>query len=947
MNAFTLYDPKWELGWSPAKHGTDKRMNVRFPDINSDYGDQDNAKEKIVQWANDKGHLVLGTYKNRGGVIINLANPRHVDEIIDQGTVTIKGFSFPLRVVRVRQIEIQNPFEFVITGAPLTEYEGLDSLILTWLQENFQNEGQPTVAGLRSPTNEPDIIVFHMTTWADTAKVLHPENQEKFLANFTKYDSTITAPTSLYEHNTKGVFKVPGNARTDIQKGATDVTNELQEIKKQMRAYEWKNEERHLSTQLQLTSITSNLSAVTTTMVSLEDHMVNTQRAILLQLKEIGLGKNLSDIKTNILTLQMHLLMESDPVAHNGINDLIANMNDEKKKIEHSIKTSSRDFLTIVAPIGQLQQSTPPTATVTEVQEIQTTTTPSVPPGIQHTNLRRTSASVEQLVDPTPIKKRRMEETSTHDPMTIGDGEKEEVQMVRTLKSNLPNTLIATYDNIPGSMKSNNTHSYRPKFAFRGVLDTLRDLSGYCCSRPPFCRSAVANQSNMKFFLIILLLGTLSMLQTAQAVIPPSSTATLSIYALNANGLIQPVKLNHINKVIKASRPHVFVIGEMKTRSKLSKSLPFSDYNIYEEPGECAENHHIFKWGIVVGIQKDLQVVQQLEIKQQSLKGRVIAVDLILPTADGRCLPHRLFGSYTPWNPGEEGDSKNFWKDMTQMCRSTSISWTIASDLNATIAQFERHSGGSEAQRQYLHFLQTTNAHDLWSDIPDRTHLNNWTCRSKREGHTGEGNIIDQVATSTLTLIDTEISVADHFDQWIPNTDHQGIMARITHSINEPPQEERISSPGFIRKASSQPRVKVPLKNEKQKYETFRDMVDKSAEAKSLYDHNIVDDDSFIKQYSDLTEIITSAAKSVFGTTRPYIEHKPNITNSQIKGILSKLKSLGGAICFEKSNQIMHVSLKVKKHHWNAKCDCERNGENLLQFLTKSHRALYKSLYAE
>ena len=50
-------------------------------------------------------------------------------------------------------------------------------------------------------------------------------------------------------------------------------------------------------------------------MASLEDRMVNTQRAILLQSKEIGLGKNLSDIKTNILTLQMRLLMESDPVA--------------------------------------------------------------------------------------------------------------------------------------------------------------------------------------------------------------------------------------------------------------------------------------------------------------------------------------------------------------------------------------------------------------------------------------------------------------------------------------------------------------------------------------------------------------------------------------------------------------------------------------------------------
>jgi hypothetical protein len=141
----------------PPKQGTDKRMNIRFPNINSDYGDQDSAKEKIVQWANNKGHLILSAYKNRRGVIINLANPCHVNEIIDQGTISIKSFSFPLRVVRVCQIEIQNPFELVITGIPL-KYEGLDSLILTWLQENFQNERHPTVAGLRSPTNEPDIM---------------------------------------------------------------------------------------------------------------------------------------------------------------------------------------------------------------------------------------------------------------------------------------------------------------------------------------------------------------------------------------------------------------------------------------------------------------------------------------------------------------------------------------------------------------------------------------------------------------------------------------------------------------------------------------------------------------------------------------------------------------------------------------------------------------------
>ena len=97
--------------------------------------------------------------------------------------------------------------------------------------------------------------------------------------------------------------------------------------------------------------------------------------------------------------------------------------------------------------------------------------------------------------------------------------------MVCMMKPNPPNMLIVTYDDIPGSMKSNKMYSYHPKFTFQGVLDKLRDLSGYHCSRPPFCRSNTANELNPKFFLIIvLLLMTLSMLQMAQAEMPPPST---------------------------------------------------------------------------------------------------------------------------------------------------------------------------------------------------------------------------------------------------------------------------------------------------------------------------------------------------------------------------------------------------------------------------------------
>ena len=281
------------------------------------------------------------------------------------------------------------------------------------------------------------------------------------------------------------------------------------------------------------------------------------------------------------------------------------------------------------------------------------------------------------------------------------------------------------------------------KSVFRGIFDDLRGLNRYCRSCFSFCRSTARNSNPNFIFIIGLLVIALSLVQMTQA-FSPSSTSTLSIYALNANGLVKPVKLNHINSVIKARSPQAFVIGETKAKSRLTKSLPFLDYEIFEEEGLPTENHHIFKWGIVMGIRKNsLQIMQRLEIEQQSLRGRVITIDVILPTPNGRGIPHRLIGCYAPWNPGETDLNKHFWNDLTDLCRSTNTSWTLAGDLNATVAPFERHSRGTEARRQFLHFLQSSSGRNLWSDNPDRTRLTDWTCRTRQDGRLTEGNIID------------------------------------------------------------------------------------------------------------------------------------------------------------------------------------------------------------
>ena len=941
MNALAVYDPKWSIAWAPAKMGTDKRMYVRFPDLNEASGNQEAGKEKLLQWAKSKNYPVCHSFANPGGIVMSLANPMHVDEVLSKGTHVIKGFPDPLRVLPARQIEIQNVFEMIVMGVP-TDYEDIHSMIETWIDNTSAIDEVSTIAGRRIPPNEPETFVFHMVSWADTAKILATDYQEKFTAHFSKYGTSINPPQMLFRVNTDGFYRPKGNLRTDFARGAHTVDKAIKDLQRRFDDMEQKNQQQHQMTQLQLTTITSSLNTVTKTIAGLEDRMVNTQRAILAQSQEVGLSRNLSDMKTNRIMLQTKLLLESDPAQRQIIAGLLEATETETKRLEDTIANASREFLAIVGgPIGQLQL---PQTTSTATSPAATTSTsqpgPSAPPGVLPTNLRRTSSTMTggaEQSEKTNLKKRRTEVSQ------------EDQGMVRRNIPSKPNTLNATHGDTTDSVKNDKLPT---KNMFRGVFDTLRDLSGHRRSRT-FPRRSCSTNAIPSFIVIAgLLIFASSLIQLAQAVIPPASTSMLSIYALNANGLVKPIKLHHVNSVIKMRNPQVFVIGETKTKSKLSKSLPYSEYDIYEEEGVGAENHHIFKWGIVVGIRKDLQVVQRLQITQQSLKGRVVAIDIILPTPGGKCIPHRIIGCYAPWNPGETDLNKHFWSDLTRLCRSDpKISWTLAGDLNATVAPFERHSGGTEARRQYLQFLHSSNGRDLWADNPDRTRLTDWTCRSKHaDGHPTEGNIIDRVATSQSTFIDAEISVTDKYDDWIPYTDHRAIIARITLSDGAPQDELENTMTDFTRKASSPPRVKMPLKTEKHKYETFRETVDTLIEARSLHERVITDDASFLEQYTSLTEIITTTASKVFGHTKPYTMPRKSITNPSIKTIATDLRSIGGAIRYEKSNRTVQVSPKAMKHHEKARLAYLKSrepGADILKILTGNRKALYKTLYAE
>lgn len=734
MIALANYDAKWSVAWAPAKHGSDKRMYVWFPDLNAASGDQGPPKEKLLQWAKAKNYPVCQSFANPSGIILSFANHTHVDQILSSGTHTIKGFPHPLRTLPARQVEIQNAFKMIIMGVP-TDYKDMDGLLEEWIDTNFANDGVSTIAGTRIPPNEPETFVFHMTSWAVATKVLSTKFQEKFINDFKKYGPSLIPPQMLFKINSEGFYKPRGNIRTDIQKGADTIDIAIKDLQRQFNDMKETNQQNQQATQLQLTTISTSLNNVTQTMSHLQNWIVGTQWALLAQSQEVGLLRNLSDVNADVIRLQTKLLFTTDTNQLALITGLLIKAGEEQKHLKEQIQNSSHEFLTIVGgPIGQLQLPQSTTMAPAETASQQPLLSP---PGISSNARCRAPEAINGAIEAQNRPKKCR---------TEGDKEFMTTNNVCPIASHNLNTLIMTYGGITDSVKGNIATPSCTKNIFWGVFDKLRDLNRYhrTSSHLVSCRPTTPNTTPNFFFILGLLFVALSLLQMTQAASPATSTSTLSINALNANGLVKPVKLHHINSVIKARNPQAFIIGKTKSRSKLSKPLPFSEYEIYEEEGIPAENHHIFKWGIVVGIRKDtIQIIQHVEIKQQSLKGRIIAIDVILPTPNGGCIPHRIIGCYAPWNPGETDENRHFWNDLTNLCRSTTTSWTLAGDLNATVSPFERHSGGVEARRQFLQFLRLSNGRDLWMDNPDHTRLTDWTCRSKHEGHPAEGNIID------------------------------------------------------------------------------------------------------------------------------------------------------------------------------------------------------------
>ncbi|PBK92724.1 hypothetical protein ARMGADRAFT_1080805 [Armillaria gallica] len=381
---------------------------------------------------------------------------------------------------------------------------------------------------------------------------------------------------------------------------------------------------------------------------------------------------------------------------------------------------------------------------------------------------------------------------------------------------------------------------------------------------------------------------------------PVYPSAAFSIYALNANGMHYALKIVHINNAIGYQNPSVFVISELKSSTSVAGRISAGKYNIFEERSQPTTG--TWKWGVILGVRSNIQIVQRLSISDAILKSWVLAVDIALSDSNGRAFLHRVFAVYAPWNPG--GNSVNFWTSLANLCNSTPHGWSLAGDLNATVSSIERASSGDDNRRYFRDFLERTNGQDLWQKNPDQSARNDWTCQAKDRDR--GGNIFDRIVTSGHGILDGYIHAAASSQDYIPVTDHRLVCAYII-----PTPRTGI----FITRETLNPdpkvsRIRYPKATEKALFKAYEAEAEQMAEELGLFEVEVNDEASWIRVYKGLTKIVTDCTEQHFGRNRPYSKSSTMaaLTSPMIQALLAERRHIGGSLYLLRNPEKAQVS---------------------------------------
>jgi hypothetical protein len=968
----------WDITWAPQKRWKDKSFWVRLSSPHQiDETEHSNFREAVDNSCKRAGYNVTSSFMMKpSSVGLVMATTSDARRLVEASSMTLDCEPpLELSTAPFRQIDIAWAFELIIGG--ISSY---DCTFISYLDKYFASrytrDGQSLLHSSR--VTEEDFYCFVMFDWETTALVLN--DKEAFTATFSGMN--LTPPRLLYDVNSNSSYSQRANTTAAIRAAGQDVSKDLENMSRKIEQMSREMQTGFQHAELRLNAVTEKVGMLADSVNTVTTLVHNNTLALLDQREERMKRDLLGQLELSIVHTDMALMRTTDPTREAQLRAKLDSLEQRRDEVRDECDNMSSTIntllknppnppsATIMAPTeppGLVRMLLPPPATPTRDGESHTPLTPttspikrSAPPHMETPAPSDPDTPTKKKPRKTPsiTRQRTMSTRSTVLQVTSqqelhGDDMDEDgdvpIEVNVEMVSNDVKPVSALIDSTaridPAEqpmMQFLHSTIHAQCVANANTSSMLNSAGGVRSSR--FSRNKTPIRILLAFSLLV---WFLSLIQPTSAM--SFRASTLSVYALNANGLVHPGKIAHINSAIKARRPHLFVISETKTNSKMGGKLPRDDYNIFEETGVKTDNHHLYKWGIVVGVRKDLQISQQVTLSHSALTGRTIAIDLVLGTEIGKGFIHRFIGTYAPWNPG--GADNSFWTQITQICRHSPHSWTLAGDVNATVSALERPTGGLDARRQYLQFLHLSDGLDIWTLNPDRTRDRDWTCRAR--GSTGGGNIIDRIVASRIGFSDAEIRVADRSSDYIPMTDHRAVMGFL--NIHPPPSTNIMASQvKFARETLTghgKPRLRYPQSSEKHKFENYRVMVDERIKAKSIHTTPLNGDESFISRYDALTQIFKECGEAVFGRAKRNKRIiNQFVTSPRIQRLQSDIKHLGGALRMTQENfdgEVSIVSLRTYQRYLLKFQTDPGKLTNLRSFLLLQRRILYKNLYNE
>jgi hypothetical protein len=108
-----------------------------------------------------------------------------------------------------------------------------------------------------------------------------------------------------------------------------------------------------------------------------------------------------------------------------------------------------------------------------------------------------------------------------------------------------------------------------------------RDLIAETLTRKMLCHSHASK--TMPSFIICIVVTLILLCSINSAAATATSAGSLSLFALNTNGFVHPMKIDATNRAISHRNPDIVVITETKTNSSGSSKISYNDYQFFEE----------------------------------------------------------------------------------------------------------------------------------------------------------------------------------------------------------------------------------------------------------------------------------------------------------------------------------------------------------------------------